>query len=121
MFVYKYNNFEKKYYKYDTDNIDIFSPMFDEELHQNELTPYNLHRTICQYCNTEFSSRNKLFYHLKFMNIDTVKKYIPSDNEIIEYYKKNKFRNIKINKKIEKKKYNIDRVNKLINLFNKVL
>jgi len=122
MFVYKFNQFSNKFYKYDTDYVDIFSPMFDEDLHQNDLTPCNFHRTICQYCNTDFESRNKLFYHLKFMNIDTEKKYIVYNNdEVLISYKKSKFLNLKINKKIEKKKYNINRINNLINLFNKIL
>ena len=32
MFLYKFNWFTNKYYKYDTDDIDLFSPMFDDKL-----------------------------------------------------------------------------------------
>lgn len=70
MYLIKYNPFSKKYYKYDTDEYDIFSPMFDAALHNNEMTPMCLSKTTCMYCNTEFASRNKLFYHLGFMGID---------------------------------------------------
>jgi hypothetical protein len=70
MFVYKYNDFTKKYYKYDSDDVDLFEPMFDEELHDNDMTPLVKHPTTCMYCNTKFSSRNQLFHHLGYMNID---------------------------------------------------
>ena len=71
MFLYKFNWFTKKYYKYDTDEIDIFSPMFDEQIHNNDATPIRLDRKVCMYCNTCFVSRNKLFHHLSYMNINT--------------------------------------------------
>ena len=70
MFVYRYNEYTKKYYKYDSDNVDLFDPMFDENLHDNELTLSPQHKTMCMYCNTKFSSRNQLFHHLGYMNID---------------------------------------------------
>jgi hypothetical protein len=70
MFVYKYNEYTKKYYKYDSDLVDLFDPMFDDDLHDNNLTPMTLLTKKCMYCNTEFSSRNQLFHHLGFMNID---------------------------------------------------
>ena len=71
MFLYKFNWFTNKYYKYDTDDVDLFSPMFDDKLHDNNVTHLNLSKRICMYCNTCFTSRNKLFHHLSFMNINT--------------------------------------------------
>lgn len=68
MFVYRYNEYTKKYYKYDSDDVDLFDPMFDEDLHDNNLT--SKHNTKCLYCNTEFHSRNQLYHHLGYMNID---------------------------------------------------
>ena len=135
MYIYKYNIYEKKYYRYDTDYIDSFSPMFDETIHQNELTPYNLHSTICQYCNTEFESRTKLFYHLKYMNIDTVNKNGRNyDSEKDEYKSelgeigieiKNSKKNSKFFRKYRiwvrklrfKKKIEKNNIDKLIKLF----
>lgn len=73
MFIYKYNCHTNKYYKYDNDDIDLFSPMFDDTLHNNNITYITLDRNICMYCNTCFSSRNKLFHHLSYMNINTNK------------------------------------------------
>ena len=70
MFVYKYNIYTKKYYKYDMDDHDILGIDFDETLHKNECIPYLVDKLTCGYCNTVFPSRNKLFYHLGFMNID---------------------------------------------------
>jgi len=78
MFLYKFNWHNKKYYKYDTDDVDLFSPMFDDNLHDNNVTHLNLSKRVCMYCNTCFPSRNKLFYHLSYMNINT-KPY--DDNE----------------------------------------
>ena len=70
MHVFKYNEYTKKYYKYDADEVDLCDPMFDHDLHNNRLTPMTMHPKICMYCNKVFSSRNQLFYHLGYMNID---------------------------------------------------
>lgn len=70
MYVYKFNIYTKKYYKYDIDEVDLLSSMFDDNLHNNELYPVPLERNVCKYCNSMFLTRNKLFYHLGFMNID---------------------------------------------------
>lgn len=73
MFIYKYNNFTKKYYKYKINkNININDPMFDNNLHNNNINPIIYHKTTCAYCNTCFASRNKLYYHLAFMDINIV-------------------------------------------------
>jgi hypothetical protein len=71
MFIYKYNSFTKQYYKYEADDVNLFSPMFDNDIHDNNTTYISLHRNICMYCNTCFASRNKLFHHLSYMNINT--------------------------------------------------
>lgn len=76
MFVInRYNRYNGKNYIYNISNQDIlFSPQFDAELHNNDLTPLFLDRTKCMYCHTNFSSRRALFHHLGFMNIDIRKK-----------------------------------------------
>ena len=71
MFLIKYNNFTGKYYKYDTDDHDIFAPMFDEGLHKNDIIAHCEPGTkVCAYCHTEFSSRNQLFKHLGYHGLD---------------------------------------------------
>ena len=73
MFLIKYNEFTRKYYKYDTDDHDILTPMFDELLHKQDITidPDMMTDTkICYYCHTEFPSRNQLFKHLGYHGID---------------------------------------------------
>lgn len=72
-FVYKYNNFKGRYYKYLADEFNASSPMFDESLHVNDVEPDIKYDNICSYCNCYFPSRNKLFHHLNFMGIDTRK------------------------------------------------
>lgn len=74
MIIYKLNKYNNRYYQYDLDDYDYMSPMFDEDLHNNDLTPTFVKKTtVCAYCHTAFSSRNKLFYHLGFHNIDICK------------------------------------------------
>lgn len=58
---------------YDVPEEEMYSPMFDESLHLNHLDPKTVDKTVCGYCGTCFASRNQLFYHLNFMNIDTRK------------------------------------------------
>lgn len=70
MFVYKRNHHIEKNFRYDSDDVDLFSPMFDESLHNNSIGFACLHPKMCMYCHTLFPSRNKLFHHLGFMNID---------------------------------------------------
>lgn len=73
MYVYKYNPFNKKYYKYCVEEYDIHESKFDEKLHVNDYDPMVMPRTQCAYCGCMFESRNKLFNHLGFMGIDTRK------------------------------------------------
>lgn len=71
MFIYKFNNFTGKYYKYDLDDFDFFSPMFNESVHNNDIKPlYDKTSTKCGYCEHIFDSRNQLFYHLGYHNIN---------------------------------------------------
>ena len=70
MFVYKFNDYTKTYYRYDHDEHDMDTVEFDVTLHDNNLEVVPTCKTRCVYCGTEFTSRNKLFYHLGFMNID---------------------------------------------------
>ncbi len=76
MFIYRFNQYTGKYYTYDTDEYDIFSPMFDETIHPsndefgvNPLNDESL-RNKCAFCNTSFETRNQLFKHLGYMGID---------------------------------------------------
>jgi hypothetical protein len=86
MFIYKYNSYTKKYYKYDTDDVDLFSPMFDESIHDNDIVVTNIHpENVCVYCNTGFTSRNKLFHHLAYMNINTKNNDDMNDNMNDDY------------------------------------
>jgi len=58
---------------YDTDMYDMFSPMFDEDLHPKDgnidVFDKPEFRRKCVYCNTEFTSRNQLFKHLAYMGL----------------------------------------------------
>lgn len=73
MFVYRFNDYTGSYYRYDMDDHDMFSPMFDESLHDNAVTPiYVPGSRVCGYCGTCFGSRNRLFYHLAFHNINVL-------------------------------------------------
>jgi hypothetical protein len=73
MSIMKQNRYDGKDYYCDIDNqsIDVFSThIFDTELHNNDITPMLQGRYSCGYCNFNFPSRNKLFQHLGFMDID---------------------------------------------------
>jgi hypothetical protein len=74
MYVYKYNKYTKKYYKYQLDEYDAHEPKFNENIHVNHVDPYDLPRQQCAYCGYVFDSRNKLFNHLGFLGIDIRKK-----------------------------------------------
>lgn len=106
MIVSRYNKYTGKYYHYDLDDYDYFTPMFDEGLHVDGLQDDSFdmeaklhaevhHMRTCLYCNTEFSSRNKLFKHLGYHGIDirrededydSMKR--KSNNEIIKMMKR---------------------------------
>jgi hypothetical protein len=54
------------------DDWDLFTPMFDENIHNNDIEINFYKRSkVCSYCGTIFPSRNKMFYHLGFHNINT--------------------------------------------------
>lgn len=86
--INRYNSYNGKNYVYNIENQDIlFSPQFDVELHNNDLTPLFLDRTKCMYCHTIFSSRRALFHHLGFMNIDIRKKTMKSKGRFNQFFK----------------------------------
>ncbi len=95
MHVLKYNKYTHRYYSYDLEDVDTSSDMFNIDLHDNDIDfERPLPRKKCMYCHTIFKSRNELFYHLGFMNIDIgrrrrrkIKKY---KNEFImmRFYKR---------------------------------
>lgn len=76
MYVYSFNNYNGRYYCYDVQAYNINSDMFDWTLHNNDDTPMIKERNACAYCNTLFLSRNRLFYHLGFMNINTTRQIV---------------------------------------------
>lgn len=105
MIISSYNTFTQKYYEYDTDEVDESSPMFNKDLHNNDIVvQWNYpHKTTCAYCNTMFQSRNKLFNHLGYMGIDIrIKGMDVDDNEYKQYC--NEKKRIK-NKQYWKRKY----------------
>lgn len=86
MFWYNENKYNGVTYKYDLDEYDMMNdPMFDASIHDNtiEIMPSEREedRYTCAYCKTQFESRNKLFYHLGFMNIDIRPQQIDMTNE----------------------------------------
>lgn len=107
MFISRFNDFTKKYYKYKKNEINVnyeYDPMFDDSLHNNNIilnidNNYNYNKT-CAYCNKCFISRNRLFHHLAFMNINIINNYqIDIDNDDIDFISE-----MKIKKKNKKKK-----------------
>ena len=79
--------------------------MFDESLHRqdsqekkeedmtDDTTPAMIpHPKVCSYCGTRFASRNQLFYHLGFHNIDIRQWWekTPDAREEYEEYIQNK-------------------------------
>jgi hypothetical protein len=100
MIVSKFNKFTGKYYHYDLDDFDFFTPMFDESLHDDsfnaesihaELLDYE-HKKVCSYCQTEFSSRNDLFKHLGYHGVD-IRKPDSDDVNMFSIVKRRKRRN----------------------------
>lgn len=69
--IFNYNPFMCKYFSKTISNDDLLTPEFNVNLHQNQFRPHITSRNQCGYCFTMFESRNKLFHHLNFMNIDT--------------------------------------------------
>jgi hypothetical protein len=80
MFLINYNAHTRKFYKYDSDNYDIMTPMFDESIHtDNDELDFNRKndtrlRLMCAFCQSDFPNRSQLFYHLGFMGINTNKR-----------------------------------------------
>lgn len=81
MIVYNFNSFNGRYYCYDADKYDVGCEMFDWNLHDNAKTPQIENQLLCGYCGVQFVSRNRLFYHLGFMNINTNKKNLTHSTE----------------------------------------
>ena len=83
MFLHsKKNVFTNKHYRIHLDDIeDIGSNQYNTNIHNNEIIPQIINPHICGYCQTLFSSRNKLFYHLGFMGIDIKKSSYDCDRK----------------------------------------
>lgn len=70
MYLIRKNPFTGKHYRYDTDDHDIFTEMFNDDMHDNREIPDMSSRYTCGYCQVMFESRNQLFHHLGYMGID---------------------------------------------------
>jgi len=68
MLVIRTNPWNHKTYEANTDSSD----QYNQRLHNNDQLPQVVDPYVCGYCQTRFCSRNKLFYHLNFMNINTL-------------------------------------------------
>ena len=76
-----YNHYTGKCYEYNTPDEDI-----DFGVHNNDITPMHLPKHACAYCLLYFETRNSLFQHLGYYNID-IRKNVPK-----QYYRKRKQR-----------------------------
>lgn len=74
MYLHRRNPFNGKYYRINIHNENkymTYSPnTFNKAVHDNSITPMIVDPYVCAYCDTRFSSRNKLFYHLGYMGIN---------------------------------------------------
>lgn len=71
MLIERINIYNNKVYSYDSEKYDFNTEMFNDEIHDNSIEPeFYRNSKTCSYCGTTFTSRNKLFYHLGFHNID---------------------------------------------------
>lgn len=68
MLVTRTNPWNHKTYEADIDSSD----QYNQRLHNNDQLPQVVDPYVCGYCQTRFCSRNQLFYHLNFMNINTI-------------------------------------------------
>lgn len=69
--IFRQNNYNKKVYNYYKCEIDN-SIKWDQNVHTNYAIQYPDYSPLeCGYCGFFFESKNRLFYHLGFMNIDT--------------------------------------------------
>lgn len=68
MLVTRTNPWNHKTYEADVDSSD----QYNQRLHNNDQLPQVVDPYVCGYCQTRFCSRNQLFYHLNFMNINTI-------------------------------------------------
>lgn len=104
MYLLKKNPWNHKDYIYDIHLEQINSDMFNQNLHDNNALPQVIDPYVCGYCNTRFCSRNKLFYHLAFMGIDTRDSNIESlEPEIKDQVVKNRKRRQKFVKWTKKR------------------
>lgn len=103
MYLIKTNPWNHKDYIYDINQDNINSDMFNQNLHDNNALPQVIDPYVCGYCNTRFCSRNKLFYHLAFMGIDTRDSNIEEKPEIKDQVVKNRKRHQKFMKWTKKR------------------
>lgn len=123
MFIYHTNSHTGITYKYDHDEYDIFTPMFDRTLHDDniDIDPQWYYPKTCAYCDTTFPSRNKLFYHLGFMNIQT--RQSPGHEGYKSRKRKNKRKSrgwLSVRKKFAIKKKNSQRQQQLCELLTQL-
>lgn len=88
MLVTRTNPWNHKTYEADVDSSD----QYNQRLHNNDQLPQVVDPYVCGYCQTRFCSRNQLFYHLNFMNINTIDYDADAENSINIIKKKRKFK-----------------------------
>lgn len=64
---------DRRFYTQSVNDFDPHVSTYNKEIHNNDLTPCTMNPYTCGYCLTTFPSRNRLFYHLEVMNINTKK------------------------------------------------
>ena len=68
--IVRKNNYNGKIYNYYSHQLDN-SPKWDQKIHKNtDIKFQDYEKLQCGYCGVFFQSRNKLFTHLGFMDID---------------------------------------------------
>ena len=72
-FIYRVNDHDLKIYKIPLNEFDSNLSDYDTVLHSIQHDWITPARNTCMYCEAEFDSRNKLFQHLGFMNVNIKK------------------------------------------------
>jgi hypothetical protein len=114
MFISNYNHWTQKNYEYHIDSRHLSTDTFNQNLHNNDQIPQVVDPYVCGYCNTRFSTRNNLFYHLGFMNIDTrdldgIDTYNSFNHYLKKWTKKRKFKEYNNQKHKKRKIYDVQK------------
>ena len=77
----RYNKYLGRFFSCKRDLKNENNPVWSASIHDNSRTPDIYEKNTCGYCNWRFRSREELFHHLAFMNIDTRPAKNPSPTE----------------------------------------